>query len=86
MFIFGFSGNDLNQESNEVKYALAQTLELCYYLSNLHLVLPYSFLANLVQLCISGSKSVAVVNGKTSPGGSYTTFKNWISLEGKTII
>lgn len=68
MFIFGFSGIDLNQESNEVKYALAQTLELCYYLRNLHLVLPYSFLANLVQSCISGSKSVAVVNGKTSPG------------------
>ena len=55
-----------------------------YYLRNFNLVLPYSFLSNLVQPCISGSKSVSVVNGKTTPGGSYVTYKNWINVHGKS--
>ena len=74
MCIFRFSGIDHNQESKEVKCTLAHTLERCYYLRNLHIVLPYSFLAHLVQSCRSGSMSVAVVNGKTNLGESYTTF------------
>jgi len=81
MFILGLSGIDYRSETMQIKYTLAQTLELCCYLRNLRLVLPFSF---LVQSWISGSKSVAVVNGKTSPGGSYTTFKNWISSKSKT--
>ena len=84
MFLSGMSGLDYNIETNEVKYTFAATIELCYYLRNLQLVLPHSFLANLVQSCISGSKSVSVINGKTSPGGSYQTYKNWLAIKGST--
>ena len=56
---------------------------MCYCLRNFKLVLPYSFLSNLAQSCISGSKSVSVVNGKTTPGGSYVTYKNWINVHEK---
>ena len=55
---------------------------MLYHLRNLKRVLPYSFSCNLLQSAISGSKSVSVVNGKLSPGGGYTTFRNWVELQG----
>ena len=34
----------------------------------------------MVQSQISGSKSVSVVNSKTSPGGGYLTLSSWLEL------
>ena len=75
-----------DRESNQIQYTFAKCIEMCYYLRNFNLVLPYSFLSNLVQSCISGSKSVSVVNRKTTPGGSYITYKNWINVHGKSAL
>ena len=83
-FLCGISSMDLERESNQLHFAFASAIEMFYYLRNLNLVLPHSFLGNLVQSCTSGSKSLSVVNGKTSPGGGYTTFRNWIELKGST--
>ena len=63
-FLCGVSGLEFSVESEQIQYAFASTLEMCYYLRNLNLVLPHCFLGNLVQSRISGSKSVSVVNGK----------------------
>ena len=64
---------EFSVESEQIQYALASTLEMCYYLWNINLVLPHCFLGNLIQSCISGPKSVSVVNGNSSPGGGYLT-------------
>ena len=59
---------------------------MIYQLRNFNLVLPHCFMSNLVQSCISGSKTVSVVNGKISPGGGYSTFQNWVDLQGSKVI
>ena len=81
-FLCGLSGVDFENASSKTRYAFGQTVEQVYYLRNLNLILPLSFTANLIQSCISGSKAVSLVNGKTSPGGSYTSYKDWITKEG----
>ena len=79
-FLCGVDGLEFSVESEQIQYAFASTLEMCYYLRNLNLVLPHCFLGNLVQSQIPGSKSVSVVNGKTSPGGGYQTLRSWLEL------
>ena len=81
-FVCGVSGFGYKVPTNQLLFTFAKTIEMVYHLRNLNLVLPHCFLGNLIQSCISGSKSVSVVNGKTSPGGSYTTYKNWITDKG----
>ena len=76
-------GLDIATGTTKKILAFVNTIEMCYHLRNFQLVLPFSFLGNLIQSSISGSKIVSVINGKTSPGGSYTTFKNWIAEKGK---
>jgi len=79
----GLSGFDVfSVEKKEIRYAFAVTIEMLYYLRNFNLVLPCSFMSNLVQSCISGSKSVSVVNGKTSPGSGYSTYRKWLEIQG----
>ena len=79
----GLAGFDIYEvDKKEIRYAFAVTVEMIYYLRNFNLVLPCSFLSNLVQSCISGSKSVSVVNGKTSPGSGYATYRKWLEIQG----
>ena len=54
-------------------------IESIYHLRNSNIVLPHSFLANLVQFYGSGSKIVPVINDKLTPAGSYFNVHNWIS-------
>lgn len=82
LFLCGVTGLDMSNTSTEKKMSFINTVEMCYYLRNFQLVLPFSFLGNFIQSSISGSKVVSVMNGKTSPGGCYTTFKNWLSEKG----
>ena len=81
-FFLGFSGIQLYNETNKIRFTFATAIEMCYYLRDLTLVLPFSFLGNLVQSCISGSKTVTMFNGKIAPTGGYTTFKQWIEDKG----
>ena len=56
-FLESISGIAFNKErNNQVKYSICSIIESVYYLRNLNLVLPYSFLFNIVESLISGSK------------------------------
>ena len=44
------------------------------------MVLPHCYLGNLVQSRISGSESVSVANGKTSPGRGYRALRSWLEF------
>ena len=72
-FLTGVTGMDFSQENEKVKFAVSSCCEQISYIRNLNLVLPCSFLTNLIQSCTSGSKTVSVLNGKVTPAGSYTT-------------
>ena len=62
--------------------SFAKCVEMIYYLPNFNLILPYSFVENIIQSYTSGSKTVLVVNAKTSPAGGYTTLSNWWNILG----
>ena len=78
-FLLGLTGIDLKAASDKEQYAFACVIESIYHLRNLNVVLPNSFLYNLVQFYTSGSKTVPAINGKVTPGGSYYTVHNWLS-------
>ena len=63
-FLLGASGLDLNKLSKKRQYTLAYMIESMYHLCNSNIVLPHSFLANLVQIHTSTSKVVPVINDK----------------------
>ena len=66
-----------------VKYSACVVVEAIYFLHNLNVTLPYSFLSNLIQSLISGSKTVTRVNSKVIPSGSYPTIQSWLEEKGK---
>ena len=82
-FLLGASGSDLNKLSEKTQYALASVIESIYHLRNSNIVLPHSFLGNLVQFYTSGSKVVPVINGNLTPAGSYFTVHSWMSKRAK---
>ena len=63
-------------------YAVAVALEMIYYLRDLNIILPHCFLINLVQIFLSASKTVSVLNGKVTPSCCYKSYKNWLELKG----
>ena len=75
-FLEGVSGIAFDKEKNpRVKFACCMSNESIYHLRNLNVIPPYSFLSNLLQSLISGSKTVSAVNGKLHPGGSSPTIR-----------
>ena len=82
-FLESVSGIAFDKErNNHVKYSICSVIESVYYLRNLNLVLPYSFLFNIVESLISGSKTVTAINGKLHPCGSYPTIQGWLEEQG----
>ena len=75
-FFLGASGLDLNKLSEKSQYELACVIESIYHLCNSNIVLPHSFLGNLLRFCTSGSKVVPIIHGKLTPAGSYFTVHN----------
>ena len=69
-------------ENEKIRYATAVCIEQIYFLRNLNLVMLIHFLTNLVQSYTSGSKTVSVINGKITPGESYTTLNEWMRRVG----
>ena len=63
---------------NPNSYQFAILVESVYHLRNNNLILPHSFMANLIQTFISGSKTVTALNGKLLAGGSDTTYRTWL--------
>ena len=63
-FLEGSSGIASEKERDpQVKYSTCVVVEAIYFLRNLNVILPYSFLSNLIQSLVSGSKSVTRING-----------------------
>ena len=82
-FLEGISGLNFESDLSDGKfYGIACAIESIYLLRNFNWVLPNSFILNLIQSFISGSKSVTAVNGKVYPSGSYTTYNEWLKLQG----
>ena len=63
-------------------YTFSVCIESVYHVRNRNLVLPHSFLANLIQRITSGSATVATVNGKISAAASDTTYRSWFYNQG----
>ena len=56
------------------RFLLAVIVEAISHLKNTNLILPHCFLTNLVEIFISGSKTVTAINGKILPGASDTSY------------
>ena len=63
--------------------SFVNAIECLYYLRNFQVILPHSFVCNLIQFYTSGSKTMPVIIGKISPGGSHPTVDGWLADRGK---
>ena len=82
-FLQGLSWRTFDHNVNgTAQFHTACVIESVYSLMNFNWILPNSFISNLIQTFISGSKTVSLLNGKLSPGGSSTTYYNWLNNTG----
>ena len=82
-FLEGSSGIAFDKERDpQVKYSACVVVET-YFLRNLNVILPFSFLSNLIQSLVSGLKTVTRINSKVIPSGSYPTIQSWLEEQGK---
>ena len=82
-FVSSITGRSIERMEDEQLYRFASCIESIYHLKNSNLILPHSFLSNLIMTTTSGSKTVTEVNAKTSPGASDTTYRKWIASQGQ---
>ena len=83
-FLEGSSGIAFDKERDpQVKYSACVVVETIYFLRNLNVILPFSFLSNLIQSLVSGLKTVTRINSKVIPSGSYLTIQSWLEEQGK---
>ena len=82
-FFLGLTGVDLTNATEKVLFSFADAIECLYYLRNLQVISPHSFVCNLIQFYTSGSKTVPVFNNKIRRGGSYLTVHNLLADHGK---
>ena len=89
-FLEGICGVSYIDKNNTVsiqsKYHFGYTLETIQSLARPKSVLPLSFLCNLIQTIISGSKMVPKVNGKISASGGYSTLLVWLKETGSNVL
>ena len=82
-FLKGVTGRPVNVfEDSKYSYRFAVTLEAVYKLKNSNLVLSHSFIANLIQTTVSGSKLVTQVNSKILPASGDTLLRSWLKDNG----
>ena len=82
-FLNGSSGKTFSLiQDPKVLFRMAVVVETIYHINNSNAVLPHCFIMNLAQKQISGSKNVAVINGKILPGGSDTVLQEWWEVQG----
>ena len=82
-FLSGCVNFNLSKQTNKtLLYASAVCVEMIYYLRNINLILPRSFSLNLPQMFVSSSKTTSVINDKLSPSAGYTSYRNWIEMQG----
>lgn len=83
LFFLGLTDIDLSNATEKVLLSFTNVIECLYYLRNFQVMLPRSFICNLIQFYTYGSKTMSVTNGKISPGGSYLIVHNWLAEHGK---
>ena len=81
-FIGNVVGRNIETMDSLMMFRFGICIESIYHLQNGNLVLPHSFVSNLIQTTTSGSKTVTEVNAKILPGGSDTTYRTWLQLHG----
>ena len=64
LFFLGLTGVDLTNATKKVLFSFANAIECLYYLHNFQVILPHSFVCNLIQFYTAGSKTMPVINGK----------------------
>ena len=80
-FLNGVTRHNVNTTiKQQTMYVYAMMIEFIYHLRNQNLALPFSFLSNVIQTLISGSKTVTSINGKLLSGGSDTTYRVWLNV------
>ena len=67
---------------SKMLFRIAVVIESIYHIKNSNAVLPHCFVMNLTQRQISGSKTVAVVNGKLLPGAGDSVLREWWEIQG----
>ena len=50
------------------------------------LVLPHGFIINLLKKFVTRLKTVSTLNGKVTPGESYSTYKYWFNAKGDKVL
>lgn len=81
-FIASVSDRNVGTMDDTMIFRFCVCIESIYHLKNSNLVLPHSFLANIIQTTTSGSKTVTEINAKILPSGSDTTYRSWLQLHG----
>ena len=85
-FFLGLTDVDLSNATEKVLFSFTNAIECLYYLRNFQVILPLSFICNVIQFYTYGSKTMSVTNGKISPGGSYLIVHNWLADRGKKLL
>ena len=86
-FLNGCCNTNYEDQTNTATlFAIAVTVEMIYFIRNFNLVLPHCFVVNLLQSFVSGSKTISTVNGKVTPGASYSTYKKWLNVKGDKVL
>lgn len=61
-------------------FIIVIALEMIYFIQGFNLVLLHWFVVNLLQIFVSGSKTMLTLNGKVTQGVSYSTYKMWLNV------
>ena len=83
LLLNGISPVKMDKMKDKDLFMFARTIEQVYHMRFRKAILPFSFISSMVQFYTSGSKTVSVLNGKLSPGGSYFTISEWMAKQGK---
>ena len=82
-FMQGCTGLNLDFiHDSKILYRYAVTIECLYHLQSSNIVLPHSFLMNLIQRHITGSKMATSVHGKLLPGSEDNSMREWWEHQG----
>ena len=69
----------LDSNDNQSAFLIAKCIEQIYSCRNKHLILPNAFRQNLLTYSLSNSKLLVNFNAATTPAGSYSFLKKWLS-------
>ena len=81
-FLLSITGRKMDSMDSIQRYSFSVCLESIYHIKNRNLVLPHTFISNLIQTVTSGSRTVTDINAKISPAASDPTYRRWFYNQG----